>query len=105
MDEVKIPDAPAASAPVAMSSGSLPAPSPEAVAKLAESLESAGWVHPDAPAGFTTPGHAQAAAMPAEEVDHLTAIAELATQAKTATPAGVELISDQIVAHVEALKG
>lgn len=73
-------------------------------ANLEKALESAGWVHPNTPAGFPTPGHAQAAAMSAEEVDHLNEIAELATQAKTATPAGVELISDQILAHVAALQ-
>ncbi len=70
-----------------------------------KALESAGWVHPNAPEGFPTPGHAQAAAMPADEVDRLKEIALLATQAKTASPAGVELISDQILAHVAALQG
>jgi hypothetical protein len=71
---------------------------------LEKALEAAGWVHPNAPAGFPTPGHAQAAAMTPEEVDHLKEIALLATQAKTASPAGVELISDQILAHVAALQ-
>jgi len=71
---------------------------------LEKALEAAGWVHPDAPAGFPTPGHAQAAAMTPEEVDHLKAIADLATQAKTASPSGVEVISDQILAHVAALQ-
>ena len=73
-------------------------------ASLEKALESAGWVHPNAPAGFPTPGHAQAAAMIPEEVDHLKEIALLATQAKTASPAGVELISDQILVHVAALQ-
>jgi hypothetical protein len=71
---------------------------------LEKALESAGWVHPDAPPGFPTPGHAQAAAMTPEEVDHLKEIADLAVQAKTASPSGVEVISDQILAHVAALQ-
>lgn len=72
--------------------------------KLVKAVEAAGYIHPDAPAGFATPGHAQAAAMPAEEVDHLAEIAALAGQARTASPAGIETISDQILAHVEAMK-
>ena len=73
-------------------------------AALVKTLEAAGWVHPDAPPGFPTPGHAQAAAMPAVEVDHLKEIAALAAQAKTATPSGVDAIADQITAHVVALQ-
>lgn len=73
--------------------------------KLVKTLESAGWTHPAAPPGFLTPGHAMAAAETPAEVDHLAEIASLAAQAKTATPSGVEQISDQIIAHVEALQG
>ena len=71
---------------------------------LEKALESAGWVHPDAPAGFPTPGHAQAAAMTPVEVDYLKDIAALAVQAKTASPSGVEAISDQILALVAGLQ-
>lgn len=81
------------------------APADTDAAALVKAVEAAGYVHPDAPAGFKTPGHALAAAMPAEEVDHLKEIADLATQACTASPAGVETISAQILAHVAALQG
>lgn len=73
-------------------------------AALVKTLEAAGWVHPDAPAGFPTPGHAMAAAEKPEAVNHLKEIAALAEQAKTATPSGVDSIADQILAHVSALE-
>lgn len=79
------------------------APVPETA--LDKALESAGWVHPAAPEGFPTPGHKMAAEETPEEVDRLAEIAALATQAKTSSPAGVELITDQILAHVAALQG
>lgn len=74
-------------------------------AALVKAVEAAGYVHELAPPGFPTPGHAQAAAMPAVEVDHLKSIADLAAAAKTATPSGVDTIADQILAHVDALQG
>lgn len=72
--------------------------------KLAAAIKAAGWTHPDAPPGFPTPGHALAAAETPAEVDHLVEIADLAAQAKTATPSGVDAIADQITAHVAALQ-
>lgn len=73
--------------------------------ELDKALEAAGWVHPAAPDGHPTPGHKMAAEQSPEEVDHLKEIATLAAQARTASPAGVETISDQILAHVAALQG
>lgn len=73
--------------------------------KLVKAVEAAGYVHPEAPAGFPTPGHAMAAQEVAEPVDHLKEIAALAELAKTATPSGVQSIADQILGHVEALGG
>lgn len=74
--------------------------------KLVKAVEAAGYVHPDAPEGFATPGHKMAAehSASAEPTDHLKEISALAEQAKTATPSGVQSIADQIHAHVEAMK-
>jgi hypothetical protein len=74
-------------------------------AKLVAAVEAAGFVHPNAPAGFPTPGHAMAAAETPEAVDHLKEIAELAALAKVSSQSGVDTIADQIIAHVEALQG
>jgi hypothetical protein len=71
--------------------------------KLEKAVEAAGYVHPEAPEGFATPGHKLAAEQGVDPVDHLKEIAALAQAARTASPAGIETISDQILAHVAAL--
>lgn len=73
--------------------------------KLVKAVEAAGYVHPEAPEGFPTPGHKLAAEATADPVDHLAEIAALASEARKASPAGVETISDKILAHIEALGG
>lgn len=91
------------------SSGSLPNPSAASVADpaadaLVKAVEAAGFVHPNAPAGFPTPGHAMAAAEKPEAVDHLAEIAALADLAKVSSQSGVDAIADKIIAHVAALQ-
>jgi hypothetical protein len=73
-------------------------------AALVKAVEAAGFVHPNAPAGFPTPGHAMAAAETPEAVDHLKEIAALAALAKVSSQSGVDTIADQIIQHVEALQ-
>jgi hypothetical protein len=71
--------------------------------KLEKAVEAAGYVHPEAPEGFATPGHKLASEQTPDAIDHLKEIAALAQAARTSSPAGIETISDQILSHVEAL--
>jgi hypothetical protein len=63
---------------------------------LLKAVEAAGFVHPS-PAVTPPTVNANASA-------HLDAIAQLAIDALSASPAGIETISQQINAHVEALR-
>jgi hypothetical protein len=75
---------------------------------IVEPKPALGYVHPDAPDGYPTPGHKMAAdeaeAEDHTDFDHLGRIGELATELKNATPSGANTIADKIHGHVRALR-
>lgn len=102
MDEAAKTEPVVIAAPTPASTEPVKAAEPVAAPAPAEPAP-AGYVHPEAPEGFPTPGHKMAAEQAEEPVNHLNEIAALALQIKKASPAGCETISDQILQHVSAL--
>lgn len=80
-------------------------PQPVVIVEPAPTL---GYVHPDAPKDYPTPGHKMAAEQEEAEdhvdYDHLGRIEELAHEVRNATPSGANVVSDKILSHVHALR-